>query len=174
LPLFLTAPDRHSCFLHTRLDGRLHRLLLEETLVGSFIRTMVSRKKAKGKARKAAKGKEKQSTSADEPQVELDTQMQRLRLEDLLLNNAARPNSIEEKVQREQQMLRRLNNAGRCLHGLVPKPDGDICNQFVVEFAKEYNQAISSGSKLLHALDTARNATQFAYVEVYNDKSKLE
>ncbi|KAK1734435.1 hypothetical protein QTG54_014942 [Skeletonema marinoi] len=135
---------------------------------------MVSRKKAKGKARKAAKGKEKQSTSADEPQVELDTQMQRLRLEDMLLNNAAHQNAVDEKVQREQQMLRRLNNAGKCLHGLVPKPDGDICNRFVVEFAKEYNQAISSGSKLLHALDTARNATQFAYVEVYNDKSKLE
>jgi|SaaInl74LU_5_DNA_1037368.scaffolds.fasta_scaffold27614_1 hypothetical protein len=136
---------------------------------------MVSRKKAKGKARKAAKGKEKQSTSADEPQVELESQMQRLRLEDLLLNNAARPNSIEEKIQREQQMmLRKHYNAGKCLHGLVPKPDGDICNRFVVEFTKEYNQAIFSGSKLCFALKTARNATQFEYAEVYNDKAKLE
>jgi hypothetical protein len=110
---------------------------------------MVSRKKAKGKARKA-KAKERQAAAAKEVDA-IESQMQRLQIEDLLRGGAA----AEDE---------------ECRHGLVQVSKDDISSEFMKTFLEAYN-----GGGDVDQFTAAIDATDIEeYSDVWIDTSKLE
>ena len=123
---------------------------------------MPSRKKKAGKARKAAKAAERKGKEEEiqaeatvrNEQASLTTQMQRLRIEDLLQQCDHGRAAIFE---------------GKCL-----SPDERFFLDFIKEFTSIYNDCIDRKIVLMDSLYLARDATLETYATVWEDAAKVE
>jgi hypothetical protein len=118
---------------------------------------MPSRKKKAGKARKAAKeakAAEEEKEGDDEEQDALESQMQRLAIENLLINAGA---------------------VKKCHHGFEVESHGALCLEFVKTFQQGYiTKTQQSGEKCLVTCFLAGTvATKDKFAAVWDDATKM-
>jgi hypothetical protein len=137
---------------------------LKATVQFLHLSTMVSRKKAAGKARKAAKAKAKEEKNNQTTSIND-------RLELQMSNELKQEQETAQLLERMWQM--------QCKHGTKPLSSRDICLQFAAVFIESFREAVhdSCGERSVwQCLTDVQNAmaTVDKFAEVGNDSAKME